>query len=156
MAFRGGFNALAFQPISETSTVKRHPLGTTVRAYDVENDTEAEFIYLKGVASTLAGDLVVYDGGDTTRAVAASKGPAAVSMSANVANQFGWYARLGRVKTNIAGGVVDGALVYTSGTTGAVDDTVVANQNVGGSKFAETAASGQAFVELAYPVIGEF
>lgn len=78
-----------------------HPLGTIVRAYDATLG-EGEFIYLAGVASTVVGSLVTYNNSAGTTALAtntAKQGnPVAVAMSANVANQFGWY-QIGGVAT---------------------------------------------------------
>lgn len=95
---------VGMQPISTTSTTQNHPLGMRVRAQDFGSlgYGVAEFIYLKGVASTAAGDLVVYDpvAATTTRAATTSRGPLAVAMSANVASQYGWYAVLGSVPVN--------------------------------------------------------
>ena len=82
------------QPIANTETTARHPLGTIIRATDPTYG-EGEFIYLLGVASTAVGSIVTYDpstylttlcavGGNIPRSVA-------VAMSANVASQYGWY-----------------------------------------------------------------
>lgn len=70
-------------------------LGQVVRAFD-PTFGEGEFIYLKGVASTVVGSLVTWDGttyATTLAATTANQGrPVAVSMSANVAaTTFGWY-----------------------------------------------------------------
>lgn len=82
------------QPVEETSTTQRHPIGTIVRGSDPTYG-EAEFIYLLGVASTAVGSIVTWAGstGATTLcAVGGNKGePVAVAMSANVASQWGWY-----------------------------------------------------------------
>lgn len=54
-----------------------------------------EFIYLKGVASTVVGSLVNYDDNFQTAldtsAVAGPSRPLAVAMSPCVADEFGWY-----------------------------------------------------------------
>lgn len=82
------------QPIANTSTTQAHALGTIVRATDPTYG-EGEFIYLLGIANTTVGSIVTYDpstylttlsavGGNIPRAVA-------VSMSANVGSQYGWY-----------------------------------------------------------------
>lgn len=87
------------QPIAVTSTTKNHPLGTIVRAYDPTYG-EGEFVYLLGVASTIAGSVVTWSGVSTgtptyQTALAPSTAnlaqPLAVAMSANVATQYGWY-----------------------------------------------------------------
>lgn len=94
MAYTFAENSLGWQPIATTSTVKNHQPGTIVRAHDPTYGA-GEFIYLLGVASTAVGDAVTYNAttGQTTRAaVGANKSfPIAFAMSANVANQYGWY-----------------------------------------------------------------
>src|ERR1700675_3181458 len=70
-------------------------LGAIVRAVD-PTFGEGEFIFLKGVASTVVGSLVVWDGTTyvtTLAPVTANLGrPVAFAMSANVAaTTFGWY-----------------------------------------------------------------
>jgi hypothetical protein len=82
------------QPLSETSTVKKHLLGTVVRGTDATLG-EAEFIYLQGIGSTVVGSIVSYSVGFLTALdSAAATGPSqplAIAMSANVASQYGWY-----------------------------------------------------------------
>lgn len=82
------------QPIANTDTSQKHPLGTIVRANDPTYG-EGEFIYLLGVASTTVGSIVTYDPSTYQTTLCAVGGsiprPIAVSMSANVASQYGWY-----------------------------------------------------------------
>ncbi|WFG54189.1 putative major virion structural protein [Myxococcus phage Mx9] len=144
------------QNIADTSTVQNAPLGTIVRAQDPVYGA-AEFIYLKGVAGTVPGDLAIYNqfAGTTTRVVAGSRGPAAVAMSANVANQFGWYQLSGAAVIN-AGTVVANALVYATATAGSVDDAVVVGDKLDGAVFRTangTPAAGKAVVQLARPAL---
>lgn len=144
------------QNISDTSTVQNAPLGTIVRAQDPVYGA-AEFIYLKGVAATVPGDLVIYNqfAGTTTRTVAGSRGPVGVAMSANVANQFGWYQVSGAAVINAAA-VVANALVYVTATAGTVDDAVVTGDKVDSAVFRTangTPAAGKAIVQLARPAL---
>lgn len=93
MAFQIQETTLGWQPIAETSTTQNHPLGMIVQAKDLTLGV-GEFIYLKGVGSTIAGSIVRYD--DTFQTALNTSAltdalPLAVSMSANVANQYGWY-----------------------------------------------------------------
>jgi hypothetical protein len=85
---------VGMQPIADTDTVQNHPLGTIVTAVD-STLGGGEFIYLKGVGSTVVGSIVNYDDGYQTAldtvATAGPSRPLAVAMSANVANQYGWY-----------------------------------------------------------------
>ncbi len=92
MAFRITDHLIGPQPIANTETTQNHPLGTIVRATDPTYGA-GEFIYLKGVASTAIGSWVLYNPDDfsTTLLAANDIGPVAVAMSANVANQYGWY-----------------------------------------------------------------
>lgn len=82
------------QPLSETSTVQKHLVGTIARGTDATLG-EGEFIYLKGIGSTTVGSIVSYDVSfltalDTTATAGPSR-PLAIAMSANVASQWGWY-----------------------------------------------------------------
>ena len=99
-----------------------HPLGTIVRAFDATLG-EGEFIYLLGAANTAVGNTVTYNATTfqtTLSPVTANNvGPQAVSMSANVAGQFGWYQISGLatvLKTAVK--VLAGAKMYQSGTIG--------------------------------------
>lgn len=82
------------QPIANTESSAKHPLGTIVRGND-STYGEGEFIYLTGVASTTVGSIVNYRG--TTYQTALGyvgehrSSPMAVAMSANLAAGFGWY-----------------------------------------------------------------
>lgn len=73
-----------------------HPLGTIIRAYDSTGvQGECEFIYLKGVASTVVGTLVTYNTTAPSTTLAPNTAnlaqPVAVAMSVCTAGNFGWY-----------------------------------------------------------------
>ena len=145
-----------YQQIDETSTVQNHPIGTRVEAYD-ETYGVGEFIYLKGVASTAVRDGVVYDeyANTTTRSVAASRGPAAIAMSANVASQYGWYQIFGAAVVK-AGTVAAAGNVFSTATAGTLDDAAVAGSLWQGARFKTadgTPAAGFAVAQLSYPSI---
>jgi len=127
-------NALGIQPIGLSSTVQNHPLGTIVRAYD-STLGQGEFIYLKGIASTVVGSLVTFDvaGGITALSPnTANLGqPVAVAMSANVASQYGWYQISGpAVIKKTAVKVSPSVALFQSGTTGRVMPTVASGKEV--------------------------
>jgi len=94
MTYRTSIGLVGHQPITETSTTAKHPLGTIISAYDPTYG-HGEFIYLKGVVSTVVGSIVNYKGTTYQTALGYAgenvPGPLAVAMSANVANQYGWY-----------------------------------------------------------------
>lgn len=152
MAYSPSHDLPGGQPITDTSAVQKHALGTRIRAVDPVYG-ESEFIYLKGVASTVAGSAVSYNQvtGATTLSVAASAGPMAISMSANVANQFGWYLVAGACKVAVAAAVVSGAAVYTTATPGALDDAVVAGSRIGGALFISADSGGLADIQVNHP-----
>jgi hypothetical protein len=140
--------------LADIDTTARFRLGTRMRANNATYG-QAEFIYLKGVASTAIGDLVVYDGNakTTTRAVAGSRGPAAVACGAIGANQFGWYQIAGTASMRAATVAANGN-VYLTASAGQVDDAVVSGDKVDGARFKTadgTPAAGLALAELAFP-----
>ena len=93
MAFYVTSQIAGCQPIATSSDPQLHPLGTIVRAVDATLG-EGEFIYLKGVASTVVGSIVSYDISFQTAldsSGTATPRPLAIAMSANGAGDFGWY-----------------------------------------------------------------
>jgi hypothetical protein len=154
MAYQVTNSIVTAQAIATTSTVKKHALGTVVRAVDPTYG-EGEFVYLAGVGSTIVGSVVVFDqyNGTTTLGVAGSRGPVAVAMSANVASQYGWYQISGAAVVD-SGTVADEGNVYLTATPGEVDDAVVAGDKIDGARFKSangTPSAGLAIVQLARP-----
>jgi hypothetical protein len=120
MAFTCREPYIVEQAIATNSTTQTHDLGTIVRAYD-STYGQGEFIYLKGVASTVVGSIVEYNtswqtGLSTTATSLATPHPLAVAMSACVASEFGWY--------QISG---ESVMVKDSGQSFAVDIGVEAS-----------------------------
>lgn len=70
------------------------PLGSIRKGVDPTLGV-AEFIYLKGVASTAVGSVVTYDNSTFATTLSAVGGsiprPVAIAMAATVAAKFGWY-----------------------------------------------------------------
>ena len=150
------------QDIDENSSTQKLNLGTRARCKDNSSDLidglgYGEFIYLKGVASTTVGDLVVFDENfATTLADANEKGIAAVAMSACVANEYGWYQISGTAIVNVAASFAAGNAVYLTSTAGTVDDAVVAGDLVHGAisqSAIDTPATGQAYIAIQYPYV---
>lgn len=119
------------QPIAVTDTTANHALGTIVNGTDPVYGS-GEFIYLLGVASTVRGSVVVWNGNSTgtptyqTALAAATAGqarPVAIAMSANVAAQYGWYQISGQAVAATNGTLAAGpAAVYSAGS-GALTST---------------------------------
>lgn len=132
------------------NTTKRFKLGTRRQV------NEDVFIYLQGVAATVANDVVTYDElGLTARSVAAAVGPVAVAKAAVVASQFGWYATRGDHTINVSAAVADNAKLFLTATAGQLDDTSVAgDQVVGMIARSSSAGAGTITAQLHDPQVG--
>lgn len=152
---------VAFQRIDATDTTQNLPLGTIVQAKDTDSTAYGvgEFIYLKGVASTVVGSVVLYNPDDYSTSLLAPNdiGSVAVAMAANVAGQYGWYQIKGKAVVK-AGTVADNGNVYSTATAGTVDDAVVAGDRVKNAKFASadgTPSAGLAECEIDRPFVDD-
>ncbi len=110
-------------------TVLSNPI--CARATD---QAENEFIYLKGVANTVAGSWVSFDeNGVTTLLVTNAQGRVAIAMAATVASTWGWYQVVGSAQGKALTLFADNGKVYITATDGSVDDTDVATNVVEGA-----------------------
>ena len=121
-----------FQGIAITDTTQNHALGTIVTAVDPTYGA-GEFIYLKGVASTVVGSLVDYDSYLATTALApATGGVGQVAVAMTV-----------------------GADVYAlAATPGSVDDAQVNGEQILNAKVSTTTgtpSSGLALIQINRP-----
>lgn len=166
MAFRTSYNsalgmALALV-VGEPDTENTIGIGTIIKAYDPLLG-EGEFIYLPGVADTVAGDMVTYDlnpaGPVTARAGtgdANSGAPVAFASAAIGAGQFGWYQIGGVAVANVAAGFAAGGSVFATANAGIVDDAAVAGAQVLGaigSSAIGTPAAGKAYLTISRPFL---
>lgn len=127
----------------DTSVVRTAvPLGTIVKGVDPTYG-EAEFIYLKGVDSTVVGSVVTYNTTTyqtalVTVANGKNKGlPIAVAMSANVSSKYGWYQISGNAvvkKTSVA--VTPAVPIFISATSGRIKVLASAGQQILGAQTA--------------------
>jgi hypothetical protein len=131
------------QAIDENSTTQNAPLGTRIQAIDKATTDYGigEFIYLKGVASTVVGSVVLIDQDDfsTSLATANDVGYLAVAMAATVASEYGWYQVKGKAVIKGLASLADNASLYLTSTAGSLDDAVVAGDRVKG--YAKTASA---------------
>lgn len=90
----------------------------------VRDERGNEYIFLKGVASTVAGDPVVFDSAyATTRLAGTLVGDIGIAMAAIVANTYGFYQIYGNGSANVV--ATGGVRVYGSTVTGQLTATVV-------------------------------
>lgn len=137
------------------------PLGTIINAVDPVYGA-GEFILLKGVASTVVGSVVTWNGGGGTPTFQTTLAPStanlaqslAVAMSANVANQIGWYQIGGNAVVATNGTLAAGpGPVYLAGS-GQVTSTPAAGKQVLNAinvTATGTPAAGLAVVEINRP-----
>lgn len=135
---------------TQVHSTKKYRLGTVKK--DVQN---YEYVYLQGVASTIAGSAVTFDEAGVTTLIAANAvGPVAVAQAAvDATTKYGWYMIKGKCSVSTDAGVADNAALYIDGTAGRVDDTVVAGDQVAGMVSRGTDSSNLTLVQLYYPEV---
>ena len=152
-------NMIGAQPIAETRTDQKHPLGTTVTAYD-DTYGHGEFIYLKGVANTVLGSWVTMHEDDWTTTLLAANdiGQVGIAMSINVESSYGWYQIKGKAVGKALAAYADNGLVYATATAGSIDDAVVAGDRVKkaiGASAVDTPSTGLAEFEIDRPFMDD-
>lgn len=157
MAYKIISPRIGMQAIAATDTTQNHALGTIVTAEDPTYGT-GEFVYLKGVASTVVGSLVNYDqtlGTTVLNPATGGVGPVAVSMSANVASQYGWYQICGAAAVKAPNAMTAGADVFMlAATAGSVDDAQVNGEQIVNAKVSVTTgtpSSGLGVIQINRP-----
>lgn len=155
-------NRLGLQQIGVSSATAQHPLGTIVRADDPVYG-EGEFIYLLGVAATILGSVVTYNGNtagaptyQTTLAPATAglAQPVAFATGVNLAGSFGWYQISGAAIAATNGTLAAGpGPIYLAGA-GQVTSTQAAGKQISGAvnvTATGTPVAGQAVIEIDRP-----
>jgi hypothetical protein len=153
---------VGWQAINATSTTKNHELGTRVEAIDrgSNGNGTGTFVYAKGVANTAVGSWVTFleDDWSTALLVANAIGNVGIAMSANVANQYGWYQVRGKAVGAALADFADDANVIATSTAGSVDDAPVAGDRVHRAKGASAVggpATGLAEFEINFPEVDD-
>jgi hypothetical protein len=161
-SFKNTSSQIVGQAMDATSTTKQVALGTIITGEDTATTDYGvgEFIYLKGVASTVVGSVVTYNPDDwsTTLAVADAVGPIATAMSINVASQYGWYQISGKGVAKVLASYADNGDCYLTSTGGSIDDADVAGDYIRGMKGAsaiDTPSTGLAEVEMWRPAVAD-
>jgi hypothetical protein len=125
------------------------------RAYDKSGN---EYVYLKGVGSTLAGSWVTFDEVGVTALLAANAiGPVAVATAAIVANKFGWYQIFGTVSALVAANTADNARLGRETTDGYAGDGRAAGDEIIGaiSRGSTAGAAALTTCQLFYPLVND-
>ena len=134
---------------NQVHSEKKFRLGTRKR--DVAGN---EYIYLKGVASTIAGSVVTFDEAGVTALIAANAvGPVAVAQAAvDAATEYGWYMIYGTCDADVVANCADNASMGRETTDGKVGDGFAAGDQIFGMVSREsTSTAALAAVQLSYP-----
>ena len=110
------------QPIGTTSTTKRHPLGTMVRATDLTLG-EGYFMYAKASIALLAGDAVWIKGATQFAAKvsvgnAVTAGDIAFAQVAFAADEYGWFQRTGSPTIRLTSSTEKETPLYVNASAG--------------------------------------
>jgi hypothetical protein len=121
-----------------------------------EDGAGNEYIFLAGVASTVAGDPVIFDSAfATTRMAGTGVGPVAIALAATVASTKGWYQIYGAGSAKVV--ATGGVRVYGSSVTGQMTATVVTGALIHGlftqSGNGNTVTGDLTGVRLSYPTV---
>lgn len=144
---------LGYGPLTAVHDSALVPLGTKHRQESNDGTGVKEYIYLKGVASTVANDVVTFDENfATTRLVPDAVGPVAVALAAVVANKYGWYQIYGNASVNSDTMAAD-TQAYIDTVSGKVDDAAVTGDLVLGMTAAAATSGGVTAVFLNYPAV---
>lgn len=137
---------------SEVDSSAQHQVGT--KAFDTDGN---EYVYLKGVANTVAGSWVTYDEAGVTALLAANaKGFVAVAMAAIVAAKYGWYLIRGTADAKMAANCGDNALIGREGADGVAGDGRAAGDEIIGAMSREaTTDAALAAVQVSYPFVND-
>jgi hypothetical protein len=106
-------------------------VGTRARGKDTTGNT-AEYIYLKGVTSTIVGSVVTFDEAGTTTLIAANaKGPVAVATAVcDAATSWAWYGIQGTFLTDVVANSADNSTIGRETTDGKVGDGRAAGDQI--------------------------
>lgn len=121
-----------------------------IRSIDKQGN---EYVYLKGVGSTAAGDWVSFDHNyATTRLVSGAVGPVAIAMAAiNSTSSYGWYQTFGTNTIANTDTISANKALYIDGTTGRADDLGVTGDLIIGAYSMTADTANVATVFLTYP-----
>lgn len=150
---------VGINPDGTVGTTQLYPLGFRVRARDVGTTAygDGEFIYLTGATSTAAGSVVlITDAYGTSLIAARAIGAVALALGANDASsKYGWYQVLGK-GVALCDTVAAAAPCFIDGTSGRIDDAVVAGDAVQGMRTVTTDDTGTCVVNMAsHALVGD-
>jgi hypothetical protein len=148
-AYLIGERGLVGQP-GDVHTTAQNPVGTRCKGIDVTGGG-AEYIYLKGVASTIVGSVVTFDeAGVSTLIAANAKGPVAVATAiTDSTSKWGWYGIQGTFATDVVASCNDNATIGRETTDGKVGDGRAAGDEIANA-FSRNSTTGAAVINCQF------
>lgn len=148
---------VGFEDLSTIGTTQLWPLGTTIKARDTGTTAygDVEMMYLKGGTSIAARSVVtILDDWTVALIAARAKGAVAVSIGAvDATTKYGWYVVKGKAAA-ACDTIAAAAQCYIDGTSGRVDDLVVAGDAIHGMYAATADDTNTCVVNmLTYPAV---
>jgi hypothetical protein len=143
--------------ITKVYTTAEYTLGQRCTARDTVSDTIGEFIFLKGVGSTVVGSWVLISYADHTTTLLADGdiGPVGIAMALTVASTYGWYQTRGKGAGLLVASVGDNAGLYTNATAGSAGATGTGLSEIQTARAAAASGSGGVTaVEIDQPRVG--
>ena len=123
-------------------------LGT--RAFEANGN---EYVYMRGTASVVTGNWVLYDENYTTkRADTDDVGPLAVAGTAHTASTYGWFQVRGHGTASCDLAVAADAALYLTANSGYVDDADAAGEFIEGAVSRIASSGSSVTVYLSYPI----
>lgn len=154
MANLSGYPTGSHASTSVVDTTQQLPLGTRQR-----DKAGNEYVYLKGVASTLAGSWVTYDEAGTTALLAANAiGPVAVAMAAiDSTSEYGWYCVYGSCSALLAANCADNVKIGRETADGYAGDGRAAGDEIYGaiSRGSTSGSAALTAVQIYYPFVDD-
>ncbi len=140
-------------PLTQIDSSEQYSVGSRV-----QDRLGKEYIYLKGVVSTVVGSWVTYDElGVTTLLAADAIGDVGVAMAITVADKFGWYQIYGSAQAKIAASCAADVVIGRESADGTAGDGHAATgDDIFGCVSREaTTAAAVATVQLNYPFVND-
>lgn len=120
-------------------------------------DDGNEYVYLKGVAGTVAGSVVTFnDQGESALLAASAIGPVAVAQAATVKDTYGWYCIYGLTDAKVVANSAANTTIGRETSDGSVGDGKSAGDEIiGAIQRKATTTAALATIQISYPFVND-
>lgn len=154
--FLSGYTSATVGKTDEVHTTAKNVVGTRAKGVTAPGN---EYVYMKGVASTIVGSAVTYDTAyQTTLLAANAKGPVAFACAITVASTWGWYCIAGVCSADVVANSAASSTLGRETTDGKVGDGRAAGDQIANCFQGATATTTAAVVDvhIRYPFVDDF